>query len=86
VYISAATWEVIWLIRSYGLGAEGEQVIIFGGSEPLWAEIRLSLDEVEEFVKELDQAMDEATRVSENRLAEEVRNLAPHVFSKDEIE
>jgi hypothetical protein len=64
--------------------SEGEQVIIFGGSEPLWAEIRLSLDEVEEFVKELDQAMDEATRCSEHRLAEEVRNLAHQVFSKKE--
>jgi hypothetical protein len=62
-----------------------EEIVIYQAYNPE-PEVRLSINEVEEFVKELDQATDEATRCSENRLAEEVRNLTPHVFSKDEIE
>jgi hypothetical protein len=63
--------------------SDGEEVV-FG--IPGGLDVRMSLDEVEEFVKELDQVMDEATRCSEHRLAEKVRDLTPHVFSKDEIE
>jgi hypothetical protein len=63
--------------------SDGEEVV-FG--IPGGLEVRMSLDEVEAFLEESEQAMDEATRYREYRLAEEVRNLTPHVFSKDEIE
>lgn len=63
--------------------SDGEEVV-FG--LPGGLDVRMSLAEVEEFVKELDQAMDEATRYREHRLAEEVQENAPHVFSKDEME
>jgi hypothetical protein len=63
--------------------SDGEEVV-FG--IPGGLEVRMSLDEVEEFLEESEQAMDEATRYREHRLAEEVRNLAPQVFSKDGME
>jgi hypothetical protein len=46
----------------------------------------MSLDEVETFVEESEQAMDEATRYREYRLAEEVQKNAPQVFSKAGME
>jgi hypothetical protein len=63
--------------------SDGEE-IVFG--IPGGLEVRMSFDEAERFAEELEQARDAATRCSEHRLAEEVRNLAPQVFSKDGME
>lgn len=63
--------------------SDGEE-IVFG--LPGGLDVRMSLDESDRFVEELELALDEATRFREHQLAEEVQKNAPQVFDKDGME